>query len=180
MTRNERRYYASEIGRREEACEASITREPDGTARLTMPAGEEARVRALPGDGRFLVVLGDRSAAGFAGRRDGAWHIELEGRAYRFRVDDERTHELRELTAETAPGEAASEVRAPMPGLVVRVAVGAGDTVATGDPLVVMEAMKMENELRAERAGVVAEVHVIGGTTVDRDDLLVTFELEST
>src|SRR5262249_17275543 len=51
-------------------------------------------------------------------------------------------------------------VRSPMPGRVVRVLVAAGDEVAIGQPLVVIEAMKMENELRAKRAGRIAEVLV--------------------
>jgi biotin carboxyl carrier protein len=127
-----------------------------------------------------MVTLAGRTAVGFAERRDGVWHVELEGRAFRVRVDDERTHELRALTAAMGPGQAAAELRAPMPGLVVRVAVAPGDEVAPGDPLIVMEAMKMENELRAEGAGVVAEIHVSEGTTVDRDEVLVTFELETT
>lgn len=180
MSVSERRYYAIETGSREEAREAAVSDEPELTARLSMPEAGDATIRILPGDGRFLVILGERSAVGFAERRGGVWHVELEGRGYRFRVDDERTHELRALTAEMGPGEAAVELRAPMPGLVVRVAVEAGDQVSAGDPLVVMEAMKMENELRAESTGVVAEVHVTGGATVDRDDLLVTFELETT
>jgi pyruvate carboxylase subunit B len=140
----------------------------------------DATIRVLPGGGRIMVTLAGRSAVGFAERRDGVWHVELEGRAYRFRVDDERTHELRSLTAAHGAADAAAELRAPMPGLVVRVAVAAGDQVAPGDSLVVMEAMKMENELRAESAGIVAEVHVSEGATVDRDEVLVTFELEST
>jgi pyruvate carboxylase subunit B len=141
-----------------------------------------ARIRALSQGHRFFVNLDGRSAVGFAARRDGVWHIELEGRQHRVRADDERTHRIRELTAEVGHGAVAAELRAPMPGLVVRVAVAPGDTVRPGDTLVVMEAMKMENELRAEQGGVVAEVRATVGTTVDRDDVLVTFEsdLDST
>lgn len=180
MSGGERRYYAGEIGRSESARDV-VVRDGGGTAPRRAGVGEaEATLRVLPGHDRFLVTFDGRSAVGFAVRGEGEWHIELEGRAYRIRVDDERTHELRALTAEMGPGDVVQELRAPMPGLVVRVAVQPGDSVSQGDPLVVMEAMKMENELRAEVAGVVGEVHVSEGTTVDRDDVLVTFELEST
>lgn len=161
----------------------SVAREAlvdEGIVRLA--GAQRAEVRALSPGSRFFVSLDGRSAVGFAVRREGVWHIELEGRLHRVRADDERTHRIRALTTEVGQGAAEIELRAPMPGLVVRVAVAPGDPVQSGDTLVVMEAMKMENELRAERGGVVAEVHAAEGTTVDRDDLLVTFEsdLEST
>lgn len=139
--------------------------------------GPPAEIRVLSGDGRIMVSLGERSAIGFGERREGVWHIELEGRAYAVRVDDERTHRIRRLSAAITPAGGEVELRAPMPGLVVRIAVEAGDEIREGDGLVVMEAMKMENELRAERDGVVERVHVAEGTTVDRDEVLVTFEV---
>jgi biotin carboxyl carrier protein len=56
---------------------------------------------------------------------------------------------------------------APMPGKIVRVLVGKGDAVSARQPLLVVEAMKMENELRATRDGTVAEVYVTQGASVD-------------
>ncbi len=66
-------------------------------------------------------------------------------------------------------------VKAPMPGLVVRVEVVVGQRVNVGAGLVVVEAMKMENELRATRAGVVETIHVAAGQTVDKGASLVSF-----
>jgi biotin carboxyl carrier protein len=63
-----------------------------------------------------------------------------------------------------------------MPGKVVRVLVKAGDRVAARQPVVVVEAMKMENELRASREGTVAEVHVREGMSVDAGALLVVIQ----
>lgn len=68
------------------------------------------------------------------------------------------------------------ELRAPMPGRVVKVLVRAGDAVSTGDPCVVVEAMKMENELRAPSDGKIAAVHVSEGASVEGKALLVTLE----
>jgi biotin carboxyl carrier protein len=62
---------------------------------------------------------------------------------------------------------------APMPGKIVRVLVETGEAVHMRQPLVVMEAMKMENELRASRDGTVAEIRVREGTSVDAGALLV-------
>jgi propionyl-CoA carboxylase alpha chain len=73
-------------------------------------------------------------------------------------------------------GGIAGECRAPLPGGVSKVLVAAGDRVAEGDGLVVLEAMKMEHTLRANGAGTVAGVHCAPGQQVDVHDLLVTVE----
>ena len=65
---------------------------------------------------------------------------------------------------------------APMPGMIVRVAVQVGDTVTPGQGLVVMEAMKMENELRATSAGTVKAVLAQPGTAVDKGAVLLELE----
>jgi biotin carboxyl carrier protein len=63
-----------------------------------------------------------------------------------------------------------------MPGKIVRVFVRPGDTVTARQPLVVVEAMKMENELRAGRAGTVAEVHAREGASVEAGALLIVIQ----
>jgi biotin carboxyl carrier protein len=71
-------------------------------------------------------------------------------------------------------GTGAQKLLAPMPGKVVRVLVKPGDLVEARQPVVVVEAMKMENELRATRAGTVSEVHAREGQSVDAGTLLAT------
>jgi biotin carboxyl carrier protein len=65
---------------------------------------------------------------------------------------------------------------APMPGKIVRVLVKVGDSVAPRQPLVVIEAMKMENELRAGRTGTVTEVQAREGRSVDAGALLIVIQ----
>jgi biotin carboxyl carrier protein len=65
---------------------------------------------------------------------------------------------------------------APMPGKIVRVLAKPGDTIAARQPLVVVEAMKMENELRASRDGRVGEVHVAEGMSVEAGALLLVIQ----
>lgn len=69
-----------------------------------------------------------------------------------------------------------SRLEAPIPGKVVKVHVGVGDEVEAGQPMVVLEAMKMENELTAEQAGKVIAVHIEPGQTIDTGGLLVELE----
>jgi biotin carboxyl carrier protein len=73
-------------------------------------------------------------------------------------------------------GAGPQNVIAPMPGKVVRVLVKPGDDVSSRAPLVVVEAMKMENELRAGKAGTIAEVHVREGQSVEAGALLVVIQ----
>lgn len=81
---------------------------------------------------------------------------------------------LRAALGAAAGGEgAASRVVAPMPGKVTRVMVKPGDRVEKGQPLVAVEAMKMENELRSPRAGEIESVHAAVGAVVEKGALLV-------
>jgi len=68
------------------------------------------------------------------------------------------------------------EIRAPMPGVVVAVPVAAGQSVATGQVLIILESMKMENEVRASRAGVVQAVRVRAGDMVNGRQVLAVVE----
>jgi pyruvate carboxylase len=68
------------------------------------------------------------------------------------------------------------EIGAPMPGLVVAVAVREGDTVAAGQKLLTLEAMKMETTIYAEREGTVTEVLVVPRDRVDANDLLLRLD----
>jgi acetyl-CoA/propionyl-CoA carboxylase biotin carboxyl carrier protein len=65
------------------------------------------------------------------------------------------------------------EVAAPMQGTIVKTLVSVGDSVEAGQPVVVLEAMKMENHVNAEKAGTVSEVRVSAGDTVGTGDILV-------
>ena len=68
------------------------------------------------------------------------------------------------------------KIEAPMPGKIVRVLVKIGEAVEARQPVVVVEAMKMENELRAAREGTVAEIHTFEGASVDAGALLVVIQ----
>ncbi len=118
-------------------------------------------------DGRSFHVSYDRE-----GHRN--WRIGVVDREFPFQV---LTPVEAIDVSSGAAGGGASEITAPIPGKVVAVKVEAGATVKVGQPLVVLEAMKMENELTAEQDGIVAVIHVAPGDTVDAGTILV--ELES-
>jgi len=72
----------------------------------------------------------------------------------------------------------ATAIKAPMPGRVVRVLVAAGDHVKARQPVIIVEAMKMENELRTPRDGIVTEVLAIPGATVESGAILIVVDQE--
>jgi pyruvate carboxylase subunit B len=110
------------------------------------------------------------------GETRGAWGIELDGRRYAVEALDERTRAIRALTGTARTTRAAPAIRAPMPGLILRLEVAEGETVAAGQGVVIMEAMKMENELRADGGGVVSRIRVTAGQAVEKGAILMEFE----
>jgi biotin carboxyl carrier protein len=107
----------------------------------------------------------------------GEYFARVMGRHYDVDVLDELMVAVRD--AETARQHTGAYIlRAPMPGLVVQVRVEPGARVAAGEPVVVMEAMKMRNELASDVAGVVTSVSVTEGDKVDSQTTLVVIERE--
>jgi biotin carboxyl carrier protein len=100
--------------------------------------------------------------------------VALDGRVVAATVNGRRTGRGGADTGADAHGE--QTISAPMPGRVVRVLVAVGDDVAANQPVIVVEAMKMENELRSPKAGRVKEVAVTPGTAVEAGRRLVVIE----
>lgn len=101
-------------------------------------------------------------------------HVHVAGSTHTLRHRDP----ARRFAAADA-GAGVDVARAPMPGTVVRVDVALGQPVATGDPLIVIESMKLETTIRAWHDGVVAGLHVAPGQSFDRDAILVTLAAEA-
>ena len=107
------------------------------------------------------------------GPRRGEYALWIDGHRYDVEALDERTRAIRDLSSEGMRSTGPAPLVAPMPGMIVRVNVRVGDAVQPGVPVVVMEAMKMENELRAQSAGTVSAVRVQAGAAVEKGTVLV-------
>ncbi|MCG6962874.1 MAG: biotin/lipoyl-binding protein [Acidobacteria bacterium] len=101
------------------------------------------------------------------------WRVAVDGHEFSFEVLP--PVEAAQLGAHAA-AEGPARIEAPIPGKVVAVRVAVGDAVVTGQPLVVLEAMKMENELTSQRDGTVTGVFVEEGVTVEAGSPLVEIE----
>jgi biotin carboxyl carrier protein len=115
-------------------------------------------------------------------------HLEHDGGAaeincgpfiLRAEVEDERAALLRRLARSETPAAGTLEIKAPMPGLVVRLPVQKGAAIKKGQSLVVIEAMKMENDLKSPVDGVVAAVHVGERSAVEKNAKLITLTASS-
>ncbi len=140
--------------------------------------GKEYRAELLTIGGtplRLLVLDGATSALAMESAGRGAWVVLVGGERQEAEALDERSAHIRTLVGTGAPASGLTALKAPMPGLVVRVLAVPGQEVAKGASLVVLEAMKMENELKAAAPGVVDRVTVTPGQTVERGEVLVFF-----
>src|SRR5271166_2477962 len=155
-----------------------------------MRAGDSHEIDAeiVARDGSTIRVrIGDRElAAEFTPNADGGGILAIAGRRYRAfsaRRKDSILVSVGPTSFEFKPAElaarrrarglAAAEIIAPMPGKVLKVLVRDGDLVEDGQPLVVIEAMKMETTLAAESAAMVKHVRVEEGQTVDHGAVLI-------
>ena len=125
---------------------------------------------------RTLLLEGQSWVWDATGSGSGQWALQAGGRTLSAEVLDDRARTIRALVRKAAGASGPRPLRAPMPGLVLKVEVSVGDVVAPGQGLVVMEAMKMENELKSEGAGRVTRIHVEAGSTVEKDQVLVELE----
>lgn len=102
--------------------------------------------------------------------------IRINGARQVVRVLDDREKLLEKMGMAAVAGAASLDVKAPMPGKVLQVLVNVGDDVEEGQPLLVLEAMKMENMINASASGQVTVVPVSEGEAVEKGALLVGFE----
>jgi biotin carboxyl carrier protein len=132
------------------------------------------------GAGEYLLLREGRvyecrvdAEPGAAGVR-GTLQVSLGGGAYAVKLADPK--HLRGAGPAAGHDGGRAQVTAPMPGKVVRVLVEAGQPVESGQGLIVVEAMKMQNELKSPKAGTVAELRAEPGATVNAGDVLAVIE----
>lgn len=97
----------------------------------------------------------------------------VNGQAYQLKIEDEYDQLVRQLGLEVVNTQKVNEIKAPMPGLVLEVNVEVGQTIAKGDPLLILEAMKMENVIKSAGDGVVEEILIDKGAAVEKGALLI-------
>jgi pyruvate carboxylase subunit B len=116
-------------------------------------------------EGRPLLVPLERLGPG-------CWSVTAWGERRDATVQDERAKQIEGLVRRAEPANQGGVVKAPMPGLVLRIPVSVGQEVAAGQGVLVLEAMKMENEIKAPAPGVVIGIPVQPGQAVEKGQVL--------
>jgi biotin carboxyl carrier protein len=151
-----------EILRPAPACRFRLGGRPERDADVQAP---EAGVYSVLIDGRSYEARVEQAAEGLV--------VTVDGHRFEVSVRDPRRFSRNSHGAGVG---GAQNVAAPMPGKVVRVLVAAGDAVESGQGIVVVEAMKMQNEMKASRAGKVRSVSAKAGATVAAGEVLAVIE----
>ena len=99
---------------------------------------------------------------------DGVWEVTLEGRKFSVETDEEKQHirRAREKVSGSKLG-ASGTIASAIPGKIVSILVSVGDAVSSGDVVIVLEAMKMQNEIKASVDGVISEIKCEAGERVE-------------
>jgi biotin carboxyl carrier protein len=118
------------------------------------------------------AFLGDRRLDFGWDRRDGVYSLHIEGIEYEVVVRDPKTELLAKVVGGGPAASTLAEVRAPIPGLITKVLAKAGDTVKKDQPVLCLDAMKLENEIAAPRDGTVRSIEVQPGQAVEKGQAL--------
>ncbi len=150
----------------------------EGTGRITVDGVEAAADMQRIGQLDLYSLLVDNVSYEVYVEPDdeqrNSYGVLVAGSLYRVSVQDERSRRMALADRSLKPPAGELIIKAPIPGLVVKVAVQPGQAVVEGDTLVILEAMKMENELRAPRDGTVHEVRVAPGHQVALGQMLLS------
>ncbi|MES2988962.1 MAG: acetyl/propionyl/methylcrotonyl-CoA carboxylase subunit alpha [Pseudomonadota bacterium] len=128
------------------------------------------------GDPLFVAEIDGEPLSVAVERKGGGWKLTAHGASHKVEVLPPHVAQYRHHMIEKVPPDMSRFLLAPMPGLLTRLHVAPGDKVEAGQPLAVVEAMKMENILRAEKAGVVKAANFVAGDSLAVDAAILEFE----
>lgn len=131
---------------------------------------DDSRFNVRYGDGSYEVEIHEFD------RENKTAVINVNGVSHSLSIQDDIDILLDKMGLSDALVQKVGDVKAPMPGLVLDIRVSEGDEIAEGDPLLVLEAMKMENVLKSPTSGVIKSIAVDKGQAVEKNQILISFE----
>jgi biotin carboxyl carrier protein len=130
------------------------------------------------GDGYFHILYNNDSYKAEVVKADHVgktFSIKINGRIYAVEVKDRFDVLLEKMGMTATASGKVNNIKAPMPGLIIDLKVKSGDTVKQGDPLLILEAMKMENIIKCPGEAVVKSVKIKKGDSVEKNQVLIEF-----
>ena len=131
----------------------------------------ESRITRID-DHQLLIRLGSRQIKAFVAEDDNTCYVSINGE--QFILEKATAANLQGPGSDGGEGDLSGEITAPMPGKLLKLFVSEGDAVEAGQPLFILEAMKMENEIKSRRAGTVEKVAFAEGELVSVGQVVVT------
>lgn len=125
------------------------------------------------GNGRYSLLKNNQSHLVHLARRGDTYHVHVGGSHFEVDVEDERMRKVKELVQSSASGPSEMVVKAPIPGVIMQVNVGEGESISKGQPLLILEAMKMENVIKANCDCQVEKILVSESDAVQLDQELI-------
>jgi biotin carboxyl carrier protein len=159
-----------------EEFELEVDRSGAGTTVVHDGRAKRVDVLRIADSSVYSLILGGTSHEVSVHRRNGEFEVVLGGETYAARVFDERAMKIAAAGGEADGAQAGEIIRAPMPGVVIGIAVAVGEEISPGQGVVTLEAMKMENELKSASGGTVKEIRVEIGRGVSQGEPLVVIE----
>ncbi len=101
--------------------------------------------------------------------------VNIKGNNYQLKVETKFDELLKSLGFDNLSAGKVNEIKAPMPGLVVDVCISEGDVIKKGDPIIMLEAMKMENIIKSPADGIIKKINVKKGMAVEKSQVLINF-----
>jgi len=131
---------------------------------------------SVSGQPVYSLLADGESFEGVVYNDEGTWFVLRRGVLYTAEVEDEREKRLRAASGGNVAAGGVFHLKAPMPGLVVSIPVSEGQQVQTGDVLLILESMKMQNELKSPKDGVISRLRVTPGESVEQKQTLLSVE----
>jgi biotin carboxyl carrier protein len=129
------------------------------------------------GDGKLHIIYRNKSYSAEILSVEGKnYRVKVGANIYELTLKDENDALLHRLGMDDVTSTKLKDLKAPMPGMVIDVLIERGQQVAKNDPLLILEAMKMENVIKAPADGIVTKISINKGQAVEKNELLIEFD----
>lgn len=160
--------------------EKNFTIKIEGFSDQELSGADAGKLDLIPAGKQTYHILSGKKAfrAQLTGKdfQKKTYRIKVNSNTYHIRINDELDRLIEKMGLSSRNTKKTNQIKAPMPGVILDLKVGKGDTVQEGDTLLILEAMKMENAILCPKDAVIKNIHVALNETVEKNKLLIELE----